>query len=253
MKLALICGSKQFDLSKSHVIGHADFPEGQRLSPRHFEIRELEGRYYVTDLRSAGGTNLRGNRLYPNVAVELKIGDSFVAGGLTFTMAPPLVEPLDHRFLIAGFIFILLFGVIIAGPTMAYGRAIGAEGLTTTFVGLAVPFFLSIFFLRKFGTDQSPASLLKYGLGVMFCTVALNIIVLKVIDLETKLGEKIAENKIRYFCLTKFHAKQCAKQITMCPDCADHFGHMDRREITYRLRVAFPEASEPERDTASEE
>jgi len=241
--LALQCGKRKFKLSAPVIIGRKDFPTQNLMSRQHFEVRQDEaGRVFVKDLGSVNGTSLHGRRLKPNEPVELTPNDPLMAGGLTFVITEMQSLPIEHRHIAAIGIFVALFLSLLVTPSMAFGRAVGASGLAIIASTLLVPFLLSFAFfeyLRRF--QQWPKHLIKFSLAVLISTLALNDLLVEIVNSETTAGLVLLENKIRYYCLAKFQPDMCVRQINACPHCPKRIGNDDRREITERLKTYYRE------------
>ena len=241
MKLALYCGSKHFKFSQSQVIGSDAFPEFEKLSAHHFEIRNVNGRFFVRDLDSESGTALRGKRIPSGAPFEFLPGELLYAGGLMFRLAP-LEEDSFYHPAVSIAVFMGLFLLLLSAPSMAHGQAVGPHGIAIVFMTLAFPCLLSAYVVHRWlSPTDTVASLAKFGAAVLVMTALLNSIVVHAVAANTNLATEMSVSKIRYFCLNKFQPYQCVQEIEACPTCVPEFGHMDRREITYRLRTHFRE------------
>lgn len=246
MMLALQCGKKTFKLSAPVIIGRKDFPTQNLMSRQHFEVRLAEdGRIFVTDLGSVNGTSLHGRRLKPNEPVELTPNDPLLAGGLTFVITEIQSLPIEPRHYVALASFALLFLSLLITPSMAFGRAVGFSGVAIIFSTLAIPFALCFGFFEYLSKFQEwPKNAVKFALAVFISTVAMNDLVVEIVNSETTAGLVLLENKIRYYCLSKFQPDMCVKQINACPGCPKRIGNDDRRVITDRLKSFYREPAE---------
>jgi hypothetical protein len=238
--LSLKCGKKKFKIANMRVIGRPDFPTQNLLSRQHFEITESDGRIYVKDLKSANGTSLSGNRLQPNVPVELKPGDELQAGGLKFVIATGPDPILRNRTLVATGVFTSLLLLLLASPSMAFGKSIGWSGLALVLTTLAIPFAFSIYFFNQVEKHHEKTwALWIFGAALLISTFVMNDLLVNVIDGQTNLGEFLTKNKIQYFCSSNFKPHLCVQHITACPHCATRIEEKEREEIAQRLRFYF--------------
>lgn len=232
---ALVCGRKKFKIVNNRVIGRSDFPTQTLMSRQHFEVSETEGRIYVTDLKSVNGTNVQGRRLKPNVATEIQEGEEFLAGGLTFKVAPASNIVFRERLIVAGGLFTALFLMLLCTPSNAFGQALGFVGLATVFSTLAIPFAIAMVFFQRLEKARA-WSLSSYGAMVLATAVILNTLLVGAVDEQTSLGDMISVNRIVYFCTKNFNVDECTRQITSCPHCANSMGYDIRDEIVSRLK-----------------
>jgi hypothetical protein len=241
MRLALVCGKKKLTVKSSRIVGRGDFPDQELLSRKHFAIRSTDdGRVLVVDLGSANGTTLSGARLAPNTEVEWKTNDQLGAGGLLFSLTENIPSMWESKPAICALIFVVLSGVLLSQPSMAFGRALGWQGLSLLAVTLAAPLVASSWFFNRISNhSESPWPVWRYALAVLVSTMVLNDGMVELLSYATDIDRVVAVNKIRYFCLSKFVPARCVTQINSCPGCAGLIGDDDRKTIAGRLRFYY--------------
>lgn len=101
MAATLISPSGRFDLGPTAImIGRARNNQlvinDQLASSHHAEIRPAQNVYTITDVGSANGTYVNGQRIPPNIPIPLNSGDAIRIGQTSFTYqlsGPPPVYP----------------------------------------------------------------------------------------------------------------------------------------------------------------
>lgn len=245
MRWILVAGQTKVRLKDKAVIGREDFPAEPRLSRDHVKFEIKDTHVSITDLGSTNGTYFQKRKLTPNVKFQLRSNDVIRVGETEFKLLLESRREISND-VVDGLLLTVLLAVLLADPSMAFGRSVGLTDIGVLLGMVLIPYLYSTAMARFliFKRTGLKFRLWIYCATVLALTLGLNFVLMKYVFSKTDFMVSIVQKKVSYFCELQFDWNQCLLQINRCPKCATSMSTWEKTAISQKLKSAAHEHPE---------
>lgn len=136
------------------------------------------------------------------------------------------------------FVALVMVFLTFAQPSAAWGRALPISiSLLIVLLLLAASLVSGLVFSPILLRPSLARVILFLGLTSVSCFFASQQII-GYLDQEHNLSSEMGTSMVQYFCITKFDAIPCVREINMCPKCVLKIDRWQRDQIAAKLNAA---------------